>query len=60
MSNKTLFSFISGVALGAVLGIILAPSEGKKAREDFARYFQNFGESLTNKAEEFFKNFDKK
>lgn len=47
-SNSTL-AFLLGITVGAILGILFAPAEGKETRKKIAKYL----EDLEEKSEEF-------
>jgi len=47
-SNSTL-AFLLGIAVGALLGVLFAPAEGKETRKKIAKYL----EELEEKGEEF-------
>jgi gas vesicle protein len=41
---KTFMSFITGAAIGALLGVLFAPKPGKETREELGEYLQKIAE----------------
>jgi hypothetical protein len=41
---KTFMSFITGAAIGALLGVLFAPKPGKETREELGEYLQKLAE----------------
>ncbi|MEC4113233.1 YtxH domain-containing protein [Myroides pelagicus] len=55
MSNKvggTVLAVLAGVAVGASLGILFAPEEGKKTRKKIKKTFDDSKEDLEDKIDE--------
>lgn len=48
-NNNGILSFLLGLTIGAILGILFAPSEGKETRKKIAKYL----EELEEKGEEY-------
>ena len=53
MSNsKILLAFIVGIAAGAVLGVLFAPSSGSDSRKELKNKAKDLADSILAKAEE--------
>lgn len=48
-NNKLLTSLIIGAAVGAVLGLLLAPDKGSETRKKIAKKSSGLGDDLMNK-----------
>ena len=48
---KTFLSFLTGAALGAIAGLILAPQSGKETRRKIREYSDKFSEDLKEEYE---------
>lgn len=48
-NNKTILALIAGAAIGAGLGILLAPDKGSKTREKLKNGFDDLKEDVNNK-----------
>lgn len=54
-SNSTL-AFLLGLTIGAIVGILFAPAEGKETRKKIAKYLEDLeqkGEDILEKGKEF-------
>lgn len=55
-SGSNLLAFLLGVTVGAILGILFAPAEGKETRKKIAKYLEELeekGEEVWEKGKEF-------
>ncbi|MDW8055151.1 MAG: YtxH domain-containing protein [Elusimicrobiota bacterium] len=55
-SGSNLLAFLLGVTVGAILGILFAPAEGKETRKKIAKYLEELeekGEEYLEKGKEF-------
>ena len=53
MSNtKLLLAFLGGAAVGAVIGILVAPESGSEFRKDFREKAKDLADAILAKAEE--------
>ena len=59
-SGKLLLGVLSGVAAGAVLGILFAPAKGSDTRKKIAKKGEDFTEGLKEKFDEFLKDISGK
>mgnify|MGYP001067628423 CR=1 FL=1 len=50
-NSKVFVNLLAGVALGAALGILFAPSKGRNSRRKVDLFFTNFGDNLIDNAE---------
>lgn len=48
---KSLFAFITGVAVGTVVGILIAPESGKNTRKKIKKLAEDVGEQATDSFE---------
>lgn len=53
-SSNTFFAFISGVAVGAVIGILYAPDKGKNTRDKLAFQLDKYKEKLSDLTRQWF------
>lgn len=51
-NNKILLALLGGAAMGAALGLLFAPTDGKETREKVADAAQDLGKKIMKKAEE--------
>ncbi len=54
--SNSLLAFLLGLTVGAILGILFAPAEGKETRKKIAKYLEEIeekGEDLLEKGKEF-------
>jgi gas vesicle protein len=53
MKNNTrlIINLVTGVAIGAIAGILVAPSKGSSSRRKIDLFFTNFGDTLKDNAE---------
>ncbi|MCX7716201.1 MAG: YtxH domain-containing protein [Endomicrobia bacterium] len=55
-SGSNLLAFLLGLGIGALLGILFAPAEGKETRKKIAKYLEELeekGEEYLGKGKEF-------
>lgn len=55
-SGSNILAFLLGVTVGAILGILFAPAEGKETRKKIAKYIEELeekGEEYLEKGKEF-------
>ncbi|MCX7910471.1 MAG: YtxH domain-containing protein [Endomicrobia bacterium] len=55
-SGSSLLAFLLGLGIGAILGILFAPAEGKETRKKIAKYLEDLeekGEEYLEKGREF-------
>lgn len=50
-NSKVIVNLLAGVALGAALGILFAPSKGRNSRRKVDLFFTNFSDNLLDNAE---------
>lgn len=50
-NSKVIVSLLTGVAVGAALGILFAPSKGRNSRRKVDLFFTNFSDNLIDNAE---------
>jgi gas vesicle protein len=50
-NSKVIVNLLAGVALGAALGILFAPSKGRNSRRKVDLFFTNFSDNLIDNAE---------
>ena len=51
-NSKILLALLGGAAMGAALGLLFAPSDGKETKEKIADAAQEIGKKIMKKAEE--------
>lgn len=51
-NNKILLALLGGAAMGAALGLLFAPTDGKETRNKIADAAQDLGKKIMKKAEE--------
>ncbi|MFA6128578.1 MAG: YtxH domain-containing protein [Bacteroidales bacterium] len=59
-AGKVLLGVLAGVAVGAALGILLAPDKGTVTRKKIAKKSDDYAEELEAKFEEFIEGITKK
>lgn len=59
-TGKILLGLLAGVAVGATLGILLAPDKGSATRKKISRKSDDLAEGLTEKFDEFIDGITKK
>jgi gas vesicle protein len=47
-TQKTIFGFLGGIALGATLGLLFAPASGKETRKKLRRRAESAGEDMND------------
>mgnify|MGYP001772860177 CR=1 FL=1 len=55
-NNSNILSFLLGLTVGAILGILFAPAEGKETRKKLAKYIEDLeekSEDIINKGKKF-------
>jgi gas vesicle protein len=55
-TNKVVLGVISGVAIGALAGILFAPAKGSKTRKRIMKKGSNYTKELKNKFEDIYHN----
>lgn len=50
-NSKLIVNLLTGVAVGATIGILLAPSKGRNSRRKVDLFFTNFSDALVDNAE---------
>lgn len=50
-NSKVIVTLLSGIAVGAALGILFAPSKGRNSRRKVDLFFTNFSDTLIDNAE---------
>lgn len=50
-NSRVIVNLLAGVAVGAALGILFAPSKGRNSRRKVDLFFTNFGDTLIDNAE---------
>jgi gas vesicle protein len=50
-NSKVVVNIVTGLALGAFLGILIAPGKGRTSRRKIDLFFTNLGDSLIDNAE---------
>jgi gas vesicle protein len=50
-NTKLIINFVTGLAIGAIAGILVAPSEGRSSRRKVDLFFTNFGDTIKDNAE---------
>jgi gas vesicle protein len=50
-NSKVIVNVVTGLAVGAFLGVLLAPGKGRTSRRKVDLFFTNLGDSLVDNAE---------
>lgn len=50
-NSKVIVNLLAGVAVGAALGILFAPTKGRNSRRKIDLFFTNFSDALIDNAE---------
>jgi gas vesicle protein len=50
-NSKVIVNIVTGLALGAFVGILIAPGKGRTSRRKVDLFFTNLGDSLIDNAE---------
>ena len=53
-TGKALLGVLSGIAVGTVIGILLAPDKGDKLRKNISRKSEDLAEAINDKIDEKF------